>query len=214
MQVEQLEMKDAEVFLIKNFLSIVLKDELKGRSIYEWLDKDIPWANFPVKVFGKTFQSPRDNYYAADDAHPYLYSGFSRSPSEWTPSLTLVREKVQDFVHQHFTKPEHKTYQAPFTAVLCNRYPDGQSYIGEHSDDETDLLAGSFIASLSVGATRDFVFKHKKNKDRLVIKVENGDLMLMGKNCQKNWKHSVPKRAKVHTPRINLTYRSVRQASG
>ena len=40
------------------------------------------------------------------------------------------------------------------------RYKDGNDSIGEHRDDEKDLVADSPIASLSLGQKRDFVFKH------------------------------------------------------
>jgi alkylated DNA repair dioxygenase AlkB len=42
---------------------------------------------------------------------------------------------------------------------LC-RYKDGCDYIGEHRDDEADLVCGHPIASLSLGQPRDFIFRH------------------------------------------------------
>lgn len=85
---------------------------------------------------------------------------------------------------------------------MCNRYPDGDSYIGWHSDDEGDL---AFIVSVSLGAVRDFVFQHKETKEKIVLRLEPGSIVLMGKGCQQNWKH----RKKVKDPRINLTFRSI-----
>ena len=44
--------------------------------------------------------------------------------------------------------------------VYFQRYKDGNDCIGEHRDDEKDLVEDSPIASLSLGQTRDFIFKH------------------------------------------------------
>lgn len=192
----QLDMKDAEVYYCKNFFE-------DSESIYEVLDKEIKWEKFPVRVMGKVFDSPRDNYYAADSDHPYKYSGFDRIPSPWTPVLNKIREIMCRVVKQ--INPKHPK----INACLCNRYPDGDSYIGWHSDSESDLRPESFIISISLGATRDFVFQHKKTKEKITLPLKSGSIVLMGPGCQENWKHTVPKRKKVKDPRINLTYRSV-----
>jgi len=38
-------------------------------------------------------------------------------------------------------------------------------------------------------------------------------LLLMHKGCQRYWKHSLPKMINVKQPRINLTFRWVREGS-
>ena len=38
---------------------------------------------------------------------------------------------------------------------------DGRDHMGEHKDDEEELVKGSPIASLSLGQARDFVFRHQ-----------------------------------------------------
>lgn len=88
-------------------------------------------------------------------------------------------------------------------------YSDGTNYIGAHSDDESDLQENAFIVSVSFGATRDFVFTHKITKEKVSMILKSGSVVLMGGDCQKNWKHEVPKRLKIKEPRINLIFRSV-----
>ncbi len=39
------------------------------------------------------------------------------------------------------------------------------------------------------------------------IELKSGSVLLMGKNMQKLYKHSVPKQTKVKKTRINLTFR-------
>ena len=74
-------------------------------------------------------------------------------------------------------------------------------------DDEKALVQRATIASLSFGAERKFVFKHKANKTIVNTFLENGSLLLMKGDTQKNWLHQLPKTKKIVTPRISLTFR-------
>lgn len=51
-----------------------------------------------------------------------------------------------------------------YTGVLVNRYKDGTKSVAMHSDKENNLAPGVPIASLSVGAVRDFVVKRATKK--------------------------------------------------
>jgi len=93
--------------------------------------------------------------------------------------------------------------------VLVNRYADGQDCMGAHSDDEPEIAHGSDIASISLGATRDFVIKHKHSKLKYTISLHSGDLLIMHWPMQRDWLHSVPKRLKVTEPRWNYTFRQL-----
>ena len=46
-------------------------------------------------------------------------------------------------------------------ATCCRFQSDGGDHMGEHKDDEEELVKGSPIASLSLGQERDFVFRHQ-----------------------------------------------------
>jgi alkylated DNA repair dioxygenase AlkB len=78
-----------------------------------------------------------------------------------------------------------------------------------HSDDEKSILPNSTIASLSLGAERRFLFKHKNTQQKIELNLQNGSLLLMKENTQNNWWHSLPKSAKIKSPRINLTFRKM-----
>ncbi len=102
-----------------------------------------------------------------------------------------------------------KTLEVKFNSCLVNFYRTGKDYIGEHSDDERDLKK-SDIASISLGAERDFVIRDKKNtKNRVVVLLEHGSLVHMFGQCQQLYKHGVPKRMKITEGRINITFRVV-----
>ena len=63
---------------------------------------------------------------------------------------------------------------------------------------------------VSLGASRDFTFLPKRNNDdKLTIPLHDGTVLFMTEPTQKYWKHAIPKRLKVKTARINLTFRKI-----
>ena len=63
------------------------------------------------------------------------------------------------------------------------------------------------IASLSLGATRKFAFKHKESKEKREMWLEHGQLIVMHGETQKHWLHTILKSTRIQEPRINLTFR-------
>ena len=112
----------------------------------------------------------------------------------------LVKEKVETVAKLNFN------------SVLVNLYRNGQDYVSWHSDDEPELGNNPTIASVSFGATRRFVLRHKSDRD--LNKVEealtHGSLLIMQGTTQHFWQHQVPKTAKKISPRINLTFRIIK----
>jgi alkylated DNA repair dioxygenase AlkB len=99
-----------------------------------------------------------------------------------------------------------------FNTVLGNLYADGTKYIAKHSDAETDLCSDAFIASLSLGAVRDFDLWDKKAKKRILrVALADGSLFIMGRNFQKKLQHDLPKRLRVKHARVNLTFRMIKE---
>lgn len=107
-----------------------------------------------------------------------------------------------------------------FNFCLVNYYASGADSISFHSDDERFLGALPAIASFSLGASRDFVMKHKPepgetktngtSKAPLKLPLVTGDMVLMRGRTQANWLHSIPKRTGKNEwdgGRINITFR-------
>uniref|UniRef100_A0A665UUD8 AlkB homolog 2, alpha-ketoglutarate-dependent dioxygenase n=1 Tax=Echeneis naucrates TaxID=173247 RepID=A0A665UUD8_ECHNA len=96
-------------------------------------------------------------------------------------------------------------------------YKDGQDHMGEHRDDEKELDPICPIASVSLGAARDFIFRHRdargKQSSRQIepvrLELAHGSLLLMNPPTNTFWYHSLPVRKKVLLPRINLTFRRI-----
>ena len=98
---------------------------------------------------------------------------------------------------------------ANFNACLFNYYPTGDDGMGYHADNESELGNEPSIASVSLGATRKFVFKHRITKEKVEIPLQNGQLIVMRGQTQRHWLHSLPKTKKVTEGRINPTFRHI-----
>jgi len=96
-----------------------------------------------------------------------------------------------------------------YNSCLLNLYHSGAEGMAYHSDAEKMLKKDGVIASLSLGVARKFSFKHKENKQRVDVLLENGSLLVMKKGTQTNWLHRLPPTKKVSTARINLTFRTI-----
>jgi alkylated DNA repair dioxygenase AlkB len=102
-----------------------------------------------------------------------------------------------------------------FNSVLLNLYRDGRDGMGWHSDDEPELGPDPVIASVSLGATRRFRMRHRKQRgETMGIDLEHGSVLLMRGPTQHRWLHAVPKTTRPVGERINLTFRLVSPASG
>lgn len=99
-----------------------------------------------------------------------------------------------------------------------SRYRNGCDYMGEHRDDEVELDKDAGIASVSLGAVRDFVFRHsdarsgKKKRPSVKLALAHGSCLLMRHPTNQHWYHSLPKRKACTTVRINLTYRKIKSS--
>ena len=99
---------------------------------------------------------------------------------------------------------------ARFNGCLLNLYRNGEDRMGWHADDEPELGPQPVIASISLGAARDFRLRRKdRSTAPFNLRLAHGSLLCMGGDTQAHWQHSLPRRTRVTTPRINLTFRRV-----
>jgi len=75
--------------------------------------------------------------------------------------------------------------------------------------EEITFKKHAAIASVSIGATRKFAFKHIATKEVISLILESGSLLVMKDETQSHWLHSLPSTTKVTKPRINLTFRTI-----
>jgi len=115
----------------------------------------------------------------------------------WTPELLELKAIA-----------EQRTGET-YNSCLLNLYHTGEEGMAWHSDGEKDLKKDGAIASLSFGAERKFAFKHKRTGETVSIVLEHGSLLVMKGTTQTHWLHRLPPTKKIHSPRVNLTFRTI-----
>jgi alkylated DNA repair dioxygenase AlkB len=184
---------DAEITYYPSFLS-----QKEADSLFNELLESIPWQQDEITVYGKKHLQPRLTALYGNEGKPYSYSDIVMHPHYWTLSLQKIKTLVES------------VSETNFTTVLLNYYRDGNDGNGWHADNEKELGVNPIIASISLGAERNFQLKHNIDKtQKKNIILENGSLLLMKGTTQHFWKHQVPKTAKPIGPRINLTFRVI-----
>jgi alkylated DNA repair dioxygenase AlkB len=188
---EALELPKANVYLLHRFLA-----EPASAAAFEAI-RQYQWRQDTLTYLGVQYPIPRLQQWFGDPGTEYTYSGLRLTPLPWTPLLLELKEKVSAAAH------------VTFNSVLVNQYRDGHDSIAWHSDSEPEFGPNPIIASLSLGATRDFVLRSNSDKSfKVTVPLENGSLLVMAGTTQEAYQHSVPKR-KDAGPRINLTFRRV-----
>ncbi|MGL5019817.1 MAG: alpha-ketoglutarate-dependent dioxygenase AlkB family protein [Luteolibacter sp.] len=167
------------------------------RFFHETLLRDIPWKNDEAVIFGKRIVTARKVAWYGDSNFSYTYSGTTKQALVWTDELAALKSIVE------------KLSATRFNSCLLNLYHDGNEGMAWHSDDEKSLGRDSTIASVSLGAEREFRFKHKRLDEKVSVLLESGSLLVMKGTTQTHWLHSIPKTKKIRTPRINLTFRTM-----
>ena len=185
--------QDGELYFLPHFIDASL-----SREYFEVLHHDIPWQQRSIIMFGKTVDQPRLISWHAEPDIFYSYSGIDLTPLPWHQLLLKIKKQIE------------LTISTSFNSAFLNLYRDGQDYMGWHRDNEKSLGPYPLIASVSLGATRKFKFKHmKKHHLGYDIKLNSGSLLLMCGKIQHHWKHCLPKALRVNEPRINITFRQV-----
>ena len=170
-------------------------------KLFARLQNDVFWQQGKIHLFGKSHLEPRLSAWIGDPEAVYTYSGKQMKPDPWLSELELFRQKLQE------------SFPYQWNSVLLNLYRDGHDYMGFHADNEPELGLNPVIASLSLGAERRFVFKHRVTATKHEILLEQGSLLIMRGKTQQEWLHALPKALRVKTPRINLTFRTILNAS-
>ncbi len=165
--------------------------------IFNALLNEIAWKNDEAIIFGKHIVTKRKVAWYASYPFEYSYSKVSRTALAWTPLLLDLKNLVE------------KHTGAVYNSCLLNLYHSGQEGVGWHSDDEKDLKENGSVASLSFGATRRFILKHRQSKEKVEFKLSSGDLLEMKDQTQTHWVHQIPLMKKVKDARVSLTFREM-----
>lgn len=181
---------------VTNYHGLIL-DKNQCDFYYQKLRDTIHFKNDEAILFGEKIITKRKVAWYGTSAFSYTYSKITKKANIFTEELLALKEIIE--------KASGETYNS----CLLNLYHSGAEGMAYHSDAEKMLKKDGVIASLSLGAARKFSFKHKENKQRVDIILENGSLLVMKKGTQTNWLHRLPPTKKVSTARINLTFRTI-----
>ena len=165
-------------------LTHIIKYVTDPDSLFNELQKNITWSVWKYEVYDKEVDSPRLMAIIHFDKDKYSHF----------PSLVAIKRRVE------------KLTKKTFRYAVLNYYRDGNDYISYHSDRE--VKDGQTVVSVTIGATRKFVLKHKFRDDvKYTFMLGHGDVLILNDYAiKKIYKHSVPKMANIG-PRINITFR-------
>jgi alkylated DNA repair dioxygenase AlkB len=184
--------------------------QLPQQKADRWLtdllaDGAVAWEQPELILYGRKVLTPRLTAWYGEPGTAYRYSGRTFEPLPLTPLLRDIQQQVEQLTG------------CTFNSVLLNRYRQGTDSMGWHADDEPELGPAPEIASLSLGAARNFSLKPKPKtalaeqdpKLRHKLLLPHGSLLLMLSPMQANWQHAVAKTKQVVGERLNLTFRFI-----
>ncbi|MGB8036211.1 MAG: alpha-ketoglutarate-dependent dioxygenase AlkB, partial [Nitrososphaeraceae archaeon] len=178
-----------------NYYGKILSSE-EANQYFDLLMQNVQWEKDEVIIFGKRITTKRKVAWYGDSEYLYTYSNTTKRALAWIKELKQILEELAGM---------------KFNSCLLNLYQNGNEAMGWHSDDEKPLGKNNTIASLSFGAELKFSFKHKQTKQIVSLVLEHGSLLMMKGATQSNWLHSLPKSKNITQPRINLTFRTIRE---
>lgn len=218
MQAFVIQVPDGELIFAERFFNTKISDRsveyFQENDTYNWQHTDwqqlsaedlaqvkftyINWQRDDIKMFGKTIALPRLTAWYGDAGKSYTYSGITSQPQVWNAGLLYIKKQIEQVTG------------CAFNSVLLNWYRNGEDHMGWHADDEPELGVNPLIASVNFGETRDFVLRRNDEpRQKIVIPLQHGTLLVMGGALQHYWQHSVPKRKRVKGSRFNLTFRTI-----
>lgn len=182
-----------ELLLMHDFLS-----PEEAHSLFRTLLETIQWKEEYIEIYGKRHLLQREIAWYGDSDKTYTYSALTLKPLPWTPELFDLKQRIEKLTNE------------TFNTVLLNKYRHGNDKVSWHSDHEKEFGRKTTIASLSLGVTRHFDIRSKKDKtNKYRIDLHSGSLLIMKGEFQHHWEHQVPRQKNITSIRINLTFRQM-----
>ncbi|KAL4072104.1 hypothetical protein J3A83DRAFT_4239021 [Scleroderma citrinum] len=158
---------------------------------------------------------------AADGSFPIYRHPADESPPlrPFSPTVSLIREHVQKVLHH------------PVNHVLIQHYRSGADYISEHSDKTIDVVRGSKVVNVSLGAQRVMTLRLKRDglgprgeggtpRPSQKIPLPHNSMFVLGLETNTKWLHAInhdkrpfhlktPEEQFMNGERISLTFRHI-----
>jgi alkylated DNA repair dioxygenase AlkB len=172
-------------------------DNNAADNYYQQLLTNIHWQQDEIIMYGKKIITKRKVAWYGSQPFAYTYSKTTKLALPFTPLLQALKSLAEQY--------SGHTYNS----CLLNLYHNGNEGMAWHADAEKELLKNGAIASLSFGAQRNFMFKHKQSQQTIKISLAHGSLLVMQGETQNFWLHKLPPTTTIKTPRVNLTFRTI-----
>ncbi|KAL1891413.1 hypothetical protein Sste5346_007676 [Sporothrix stenoceras] len=122
------------------------------KGIYERLKDEVQW----LRMSHQGGEVPRlvcvQGQVDEDGSIPIYRHPADESPplEAFTPTVVQIKSEVEKIVGH------------PLNHVLIQLYRTGNDYISEHSDKTLDIVPGSYVCNMSLGAERTMIFRTKR----------------------------------------------------
>lgn len=187
---------------------------------FENMRKEVAWN----VMYHRGGEVPRlvavEGEVVADGSFPIYRHPADESPAlhPFSPTVSLIREHVQ------------KVLKHPVNHVLIQHYRSGADYISEHSDKTIDVVRGSRVVNVSLGAQRIMTLRLKRDgmdgrekgtpRPSQKIPLPHNSMFVLGLETNAKWLHAInhdkrplhlksPEEQFMNGERISLTFRHV-----
>jgi alkylated DNA repair dioxygenase AlkB len=178
----------------------VLVDDERGRIVYTsgFLSAEVALAWLAELRERVPWKAQRRRMYDRDVDVPRLVAHFRLEPDgDGAPGA--IRLAAREVV---------AATGVPFNSVGLNFYRDGRDSVAPHSDQLDEIVRGSPIALLSLGATRRMTIRATAAPARaLHVDLAGGSLLVMSYETQRHYTHGVAKTREHVGPRLSLAFR-------
>ena len=172
----------------------------QAQELFEYLDTLEVEYHKPYKRFNQMVKVPRGQAsFTLHDGIHYDYKVSGGSPPNY-----LMTERLKEI-----TSRVNELLNTNFNTILLNKYKNGEDCIGFHKDRETGWAPDTGFATLAFGATRDFQIKNDDTNLTTTTKHEAGHVIYFPYPLNHHNTHSIPKRKRVKSCRISLTFREI-----
>ncbi len=170
-----------------------------------WVEVKRSWIRGGFGLFDDLVASPqwraeqRRMYDTVVDV-PRLLRFFGTGDAMPWPELAEARDRLS--AHYQSVLGED------FTSTGLCLYRDGRDSVAWHGDTlGRGATHDTIVAVLSLGASRTFALRPKGSGQAIRMRLDHGDLIVMGGTCQRTWDHAIPKTARSIGPRVSVQFR-------
>lgn len=227
-------------------------------SLFRKLDQEVEWEMHMDAIDNDMIlEMPRlISYQANDPSFVYSYPGITKPlvpKGHFSETVDMIRKQIEQLMmdaDEGLAREMHaytdmskssKTQRSDgadvgvcasppfFNSAHLNLYRSGKDHVSWHTDEDVSLYGASpIIASVSFGASRDFILRRmngdpyhwsplsqeRRLETPTMVKIElnGGDLLVMRGATQRHYEHCVRKSATsegAKGPRVNITFRRI-----